>query len=534
MSRIHLVSNLPGVNALGDHLRAAGLGPTSARSADALLVLIDRPLDHVEQELLDRARQSVPVLLAGPTIRSLPPDSSLVDASGLVPGRTTPPYELRLQPGPQGAELAARLGEYRPRESWIVPDKLAEDVEQLLVVRHEMADAPICTWRPSTGLGMFTLGTSEATLADPRYQRLVGRWLRHALGARDAEPVRVGLLGAPDIAAVHQSAVEATEGLELTAVCDGGAVRAHPRAVDRSARHVDDPDDLVNDPELGLVVIATPANTHVEWARRALEAGKHVVVHPPICLSTQDADALTELASARSLVLSVYPEGRDDPGYRAMRDCMRRGDIGEPLWIETFAGGLHRPAGGWHDDERISGGLIFDRAGVHVDRVLGLVDDQVEWVSATTHKRVWHHVSNADHARILIHFTGGAEAQVTVSDVAATPHPGIHVVGTIGSLAATAAASDDVGALPAGRHAGRVAETVPEPLRLVTHDGMRAVLPPAPWSGPGLDFHHEVADRLVSDWPAAESGDHGARRVISVLEAARRSAAAGGSQLAPT
>ena len=36
--RIHLVSNLPGASALGDHLRAAGLGPTSARSADALLV----------------------------------------------------------------------------------------------------------------------------------------------------------------------------------------------------------------------------------------------------------------------------------------------------------------------------------------------------------------------------------------------------------------------------------------------------------------------------------------------------------------
>nr|MDT0664451.1 hypothetical protein [Micromonospora sp. DSM 115978] len=99
MPRMHLVSMLPGASALGDHLRAAGLGPTSARSADALLVLIDRPLDHVEQELLDRARQSVPVLLAGPTVRSLPPESPLVEASGFLPGRTTPSYELRLTAG---------------------------------------------------------------------------------------------------------------------------------------------------------------------------------------------------------------------------------------------------------------------------------------------------------------------------------------------------------------------------------------------------------------------------------------------------
>src|SRR5262249_32864451 len=109
--RIHLVSNLPGVSALGDHLRAAGLGPTSARSAAPLLVLIHRPLDAVEQDLLDRARQSVPVLLAGPTVRALSPDSPLVEASGFVPGRTTPAHELQFTPGPNGARMAARLGD---------------------------------------------------------------------------------------------------------------------------------------------------------------------------------------------------------------------------------------------------------------------------------------------------------------------------------------------------------------------------------------------------------------------------------------
>src|SRR4030095_13851159 len=118
--RIHLVSNLPGAGALGDHLRDVGLGPTSARSAEVLLVLIDRPLDHVEQELLDRARHSVPVLLAGPTIRSLPADSPLVEAAGLLPGNSTPVYELPRAAGPDGARLAARLGDFRPVDSWVV------------------------------------------------------------------------------------------------------------------------------------------------------------------------------------------------------------------------------------------------------------------------------------------------------------------------------------------------------------------------------------------------------------------------------
>ncbi|MCL9797254.1 gfo/Idh/MocA family oxidoreductase, partial [Frankia sp. AgKG'84/4] len=206
MPRIHLVSNLPGVNALGDHLRAAGLGPTSARSADALLVLIDRPLDHVEQDLLDRARTSVPVLLAGPTVRSLPADSPLVESSGLVPGRATPPYKLTLRTGPQGEAIMVRAGEFHPRESWVMPEKIADDVERLILVRHGMTDHPICTWRPSAGLGMFTLGAGAEVLADPAYHRLVGRWLRHCLGVLDAPPVSVGLLGTAEIAASHRAA----------------------------------------------------------------------------------------------------------------------------------------------------------------------------------------------------------------------------------------------------------------------------------------------------------------------------------------
>ncbi|OHV35116.1 oxidoreductase [Parafrankia colletiae] len=524
MPSIHLVSNLPGVNALGDHLRAAGLGPTSQRSADALLVLIDRPLDHVEQELLDRARQSVPVLLAGPTVRSLPADSPLVEASGLTPGRVPPAYELALVPGPDGAALGARLGSFTPRDSWIIPDKVAEDVERLLMVRHEMGEHPICTWRPSTGLGVFTLGTSGDVLADPRYHRLVGRWLRHALGAADDGPVKAGLVGAPDVFGVHVTALADVEGLELAALCDGGMARTPGQDAERRVRLVDDPDDLVNDPELGLVIVATPTHTHAEWARRALEAGKQVVVHAPLCLTTHEVDELTELATGRSRLLAVYPAGRDDPDHLAVREAMRRGEIGEPMWIEIFSGGLRRPAGTWHDDERISGGLIFDRGAAPLARILDLVDDQVEWVSATGHKRVWHHVTNADHARVLIRFAGGCEAQVTISDVAAGVRPGMRVLGTAGTLVA-AGPDTRPGADARGGPGGRRSP------RLVTHDGRRTTLPTPP-ADPAR-FHRDLADALLAGWPLSRDPLERDRTLVSVLEATRRSAAAGGALTTP-
>lgn len=530
MPRIHLVSNLPGATALGDHLRGAGLPPTTARSADALLVLIDRPLDNVEQDLLDRARQSVPVLLAGPTMRSLPADSPLVEASGVVPGRVTPVHELRVTAGPRGARMAARLGDFRPVDAWVIPDKVADDVEQLLMVRHELVDHPVCTWRPSTNMGMLTLGSGPTTLADPAYHRLIGRWLRHALGLVDAPPVRVGLLGTSEAGAMHHAAIDATEGLELTAICDGGGARQPMRGVDRAVARLATPSELISSDSLDLVFISTPTHTHVEWASRALEAGKHVVVEQPFCLSAADADTLAALADSRDLLLAVHSDQRDDPGYRALRDAVRAGSVGDVFWFETFQGSHHRPLGSWHDDERISGGLVYDRAFTDLDWVLDLLRTDVEWVSATTQKRVWHHVSNADHARVLVHFADGAQAQVTVSDIAAAPAPRLRLLGTTGALVSDLPETAPSAARRSGRHAELPGGRVPAPVSLLRANGDRTQLclpPPTP-----PVFHREVADRLTSGWPMSYPVSS-ARRVVAVMEAARASAADGGTPVPP-
>lgn len=233
-------------------------------------------------------------------------------------------------------------------------------------------------------------------------------------------------------------------------------------------------------------------------------------------------------------MLAVYPEGRDDPGYRGIRDSVRRGDIGDPMWLEAHQGGYRRPVGGWHDDERISGGQLHDRGGALVDQLLDLVDEPVEWVSATTFKRVWHHVSNADHSRLLLHFANGTEAQVTVSDLATAPQPRFAVLGTAGSLHLDGAAAEDAESAEAprsGRHAGRRSEAVAGPLVLTTHDGRRARIP-LPTVAPG-GFHRDLADSLVSGWPLTGYGVDVARRGVAVLEAAVRSAAGGGAQIVP-
>ncbi|GAA1750108.1 Gfo/Idh/MocA family oxidoreductase [Luedemannella helvata] len=108
------------------------------------------------------------------------------------------------------------------------------------------------------------------------------------------------------------------------------AARLHPyvRVTDRL-------DEALDDPQVHAVVIATPAATHAPLARRALEAGKHVLVEKPLALSVADAVDLTELAEKMSLVLMVGHTFEFVPAIRRMREYLLSGDAGDLLYLHA-------------------------------------------------------------------------------------------------------------------------------------------------------------------------------------------------------
>ena len=92
-------------------------------------------------------------------------------------------------------------------------------------------------------------------------------------------------------------------------------------------------DDLLEDATLDGVVIATIAPTHYDVARRALLAGKHVMVEKPMTLTTADAVALTELADAHRRVLMVGHLLEYHPIIRHIRAMIDDGELGEVYYL---------------------------------------------------------------------------------------------------------------------------------------------------------------------------------------------------------
>jgi predicted dehydrogenase len=418
-------------------------------------------------------------------------------------------------------------------DAWLRVEKALDDVEVLATAMTGLAEHPVMTWRPATGVGALTCGTRAETLRDPAYLRLVHRWVRHALGMRDAPTLRVGLLGYGAIGDEHARALTAVDGLELVAVCDTNPARIDAaRLLAPDLTSYADGVDLLDATDVDLVIVSTPPNTHADWALRALEAGKHVVVEKPFCVTTAEADEMLAAAQAGDRLLAVYQNRRWDADFLALRRLIRDGAIGDVFHYESFVGGYGHPCNYWHSDEEVSGGAVYDWGSHYIDWLLDLLPRDVEHVTAATHKRHWHDVTNADHTRVSVRFTDGAEAEFVHSDLAAAMKPKWYVLGTEGAVVGhwrheRLVSRNAVGGLVEEHLA---AADSPATLSLHHPDGsVTSVAVPPP---PQHAFHRQLADRLLAGDPMTVTAAD-ARRNIAVMEAAVTSAREDGRPVRP-
>ena len=94
---------------------------------------------------------------------------------------------------------------------------------------------------------------------------------------------------------------------KLHTILERKATPTHSAARDAfaSANIVTSIDDVINNPEIDLVVVSTINDTHYGYTKRALEAGKHVIVEKPVAPTSKEAYELAKLAEEKNLVLAV-------------------------------------------------------------------------------------------------------------------------------------------------------------------------------------------------------------------------------------
>ncbi len=133
--------------------------------------------------------------------------------------------------------------------------------------------------------------------------------------------LRVGVLGCGPIAqAAHFESCTKAQNAELYAICDvADDLRERMACTHAPRRSFADYDAMLADPELEAVIIATSDAFHVPAARRALEAGKHVLCEKPLGVSVEETEELAALVQQTGLTLQVGHMKRFDPGLQAAK-----------------------------------------------------------------------------------------------------------------------------------------------------------------------------------------------------------------------
>ncbi|EUJ23930.1 oxidoreductase [Listeria grandensis FSL F6-0971] len=132
----------------------------------------------------------------------------------------------------------------------------------------------------------------------------------------------------------------------------------------------DNLDVLLQDGEIQLVSICTPASTHYELAKKALQNGKNVLVEKPFCTTSEEAEELFELAKSKGLIATAYQNRRFDSDFLAVKEVLASGKIGDLVELESHMD-YYRPEAPDSDGEYYDG--AFYGLGVHMmDQIIDL------------------------------------------------------------------------------------------------------------------------------------------------------------------
>jgi predicted dehydrogenase len=121
---------------------------------------------------------------------------------------------------------------------------------------------------------------------------------------------------------------------DLTWLCDlSPELRERFASRYPQARVTADFDEMLGDPELEAVVVATPVTTHYDLAKRALEAGKHVLVEKPPAVTAAEAEDLCTTAEERGLVCMPGHLLLYHPAVKKLKELIDAGDLGDVLCL---------------------------------------------------------------------------------------------------------------------------------------------------------------------------------------------------------
>ena len=247
--------------------------------------------------------------------------------------------------------------------------------------------------------------------------------------------IRVAVIGTGFGAAVHIPALMHLDATEVVAVVS----RREERASAVAGRYniptaSTDWRDVINDPAVDAVVVATPPYLHHQMVITAIEAGKHVLCEKPLARNLAETRDMAKLAASANVVAMVNHQFRYLPIRRRVKELIDEGYIGDPHSVSmiVFRSSLADPddrSFGWMMEADKAGGMLRASGSHYIDTLRWWLGDihAVAGVTATmvTHRKLPDSTTKArvdadDNFAFMLRFANGAIGSVHFSATAPT------------------------------------------------------------------------------------------------------------------
>ncbi|WP_207425407.1 Gfo/Idh/MocA family oxidoreductase [Pedobacter sp. SYSU D00535] len=229
----------------------------------------------------------------------------------------------------------------------------------------------------------------------------------------------------------HAPFIDTHAGFKLHAVTE----RSQKRAVERYPDIIsyNSVEELLADEAIELVIVNTPNHTHFEYAKKALEAKKHVLVEKPFAASSAEAEELFQLGRKNGCKVLVYQNRRWDSDFQSVKSVIESGELGRLIEVnfrfDRFKKDISHK---YFKEERLpASGLLYD-LGPHVlDQAISIFGRPLSYTKTLGTFRPGSQVD--DYFHLHLKYPEGLNVFITSGLLITHPVPSYVVHGTRGS-----------------------------------------------------------------------------------------------------
>lgn len=252
-----------------------------------------------------------------------------------------------------------------------------------------------------------------------------------------------GIIGGGMVAEFHAQAIQAMGSTtKLGAIYARNPAKAKQLGEQFNCKSYANLDDLLTDPSIDIVTIATPSGAHLEPAIAAARAKKHIICEKPLEVTPMRGQRMIEMAKKENVVLSGIFNRRFNPAVKQLKRAVEKGRFGTltlcDAQIKWYRSQAYYDSAKWRGTTALDGGGALMNQGSHtVDLLLYLVGSNVKRVSASIALLAHKNIEVEDTAVAILEFENGARGtiQAATSCWSSTGNPAeIQLCGSHGSV----------------------------------------------------------------------------------------------------